>query len=84
MTHVSDTLNQLREELVKSRDSEISMASEVMGQYVTDHNDAGAYREIDREVNRLAKAWDRMIAKLEKWEAEAVKIEGGCENFYGD
>jgi hypothetical protein len=84
MEHVSDTLNELRASLIKARDNEISMASEVLGQYVTDHNDRVAYRAIDRQVNQLAKAWDRMIAKLEKWEVEAQRIEGSCESFYGD
>lgn len=83
MEHVSATLNELREALAKARDNEISTAAEVLGQYVTDHNDTTAYRAIDRQVNQLARAWDRMIAKLEKWEAEAAKIEASCENFYG-
>lgn len=84
MEHVSDTLSELREALSKARDNEISTASEVLGQYVTDHNDTAAYRRIDRQVNQLAKAWDRMLARLEKWETEAQKIEASCENFYGD
>jgi hypothetical protein len=84
MEHVSDTLNELRTALVSARDNEISMASEVLGQYVTDHNDRAAYRRIDRQVNQLAKSWDRMIARLEKWETEAIKIESSCEGFYGD
>jgi hypothetical protein len=60
------------------------MAADVAGQYVTDHNDKEAYRAIDREVNRLAKAWDRMITLLDKTIAKAEAIEGSCENFYGD
>ncbi len=84
MNHISTTLGELLADLRKNRDNEISMASEVLGQYVTDHNDTDAYREIDRQVNQLARSWDRMIAKLEKWEAEAIKIEESCENFYGD
>ena len=84
MEHVSDTLSDLREALYRARDNEISMASECGSQYITDHNDTQAYRDLDREVNRLARAWDRMITKLDKWHDEAVKIEGACENFYGD
>jgi hypothetical protein len=84
MDHVSEVLAQLRDELISNRDDEISIASEVACQYVTDHNDTAAYRAIDREVNRLAKAWDRMIAMLDKAVIQAVKIEGSCENFYGD
>ncbi len=84
MDHVSETLNDLREAMVKARDNEISTASEVLAQYVTDHNDKDAYRQIDRQVNQLAKAWDKMIARLEKWGSEAEKIESSCEGFYGD
>lgn len=82
--HVSDALSDIRAQLVKARDNEIMMANEVLRQYVTDHNDASAYRAIDKQVNQLARAWDRMIVKLDKWEWEAVKIEASCENFYGD
>ena len=84
MEHVSDTLASMRADLMAARDNEIMMASEVAVQYITDHHDTAAYRAVDREVNRLARAWDRMIARLEKWEAEARKIEQACENFYGD
>jgi hypothetical protein len=84
MDHVSDTLNELREALQKARDNEISTARECLGQYVTDHRDTAAYRQIDRQVNQLAKAWDRMIARLDKWQTEAATIEASCENFYGD
>lgn len=81
---VSTTLTTLRDELIARREHEISMAAEVLGQYVTDHNDRDAYKEIDRQVNRLAKAWDKMIAKLERWSAEAESIEASADNFYGD
>lgn len=84
MKHVSQVLNQMHEELSKARDNEVSMASECGAQYITDHNDRDAYRRLDREVNTLARAWDKMIAKLEKWEQEALKIENQPENFYGD
>lgn len=84
MRHVSNIIRELRETLQANRDNEVSMAGEVLGQYITDHNDASAYRAMDRQVNQLAKSWDRMIAKLEKWEAEAGRIEASCENFYGD
>lgn len=81
---VSVTLGQLRNDLVKARDNEVSMASECLAQYVTDHNDRQAYKNIDHQVNQLAKAWDKMIAQLEKWEYAAQKIEDSCENFYGN
>jgi len=81
---VSEELATIRQALEARRDDEISMASEVACQYVTDHNDAAAYRRIDREVARLAKAWDLMIAKLEKWEEQAEKIEKSVDNFYGE
>lgn len=82
--HVSEYLADTLADMRARRDNEIAMADEVLGQYITDHNDSRAYREKEAQVNRLARAWDRMIAKLEKWEAEARKIEGSCENFYGD
>jgi wobble nucleotide-excising tRNase len=84
MDHVSDTIAQLREDMVKARDNEISEASFVGSQYITDHNDRAAYAALDKQVNQLARAWDKMIARLEKWEAEALKIEQSCEGFYGD
>jgi hypothetical protein len=84
MDHVSIVLSRLKNDLYSARDNEVSMASEVLAQYVTDHNDAQAYRDIDRQVNQLARAWDRMISRLEKWQAEAEKIEAQAENFYGD
>lgn len=84
MDHISEVISDLRAEMVKARDNEIMMAQECGIQYITDHNDREAWRALDREVNRLARAWDKMIAKLEKWQAEAEKIENACENFYGD
>lgn len=84
MEHVSKTLNDLRNELFKARDSEIMAAQECGAQYITDHNDKAAWRDLDRSVNALARAWDKMIAKLEKWIKEAEAIESSVENFYGD
>ena len=84
MEHVSDVLNELRATLYAVCDDEVSMAFEVGAQYITDHNDASAYRDLDRQVNALARSWYRMIAALDKWEAQARKIEASCENFYGD
>lgn len=84
ISHVADTLREMRAELFAARDNEISMASEVFSQYITDHNDKQAYRDMDKQVNKLARSWDRMIAKLDKWAGEAEEIEASCENFYGD
>jgi hypothetical protein len=86
MEHVSDMLKAKRQELFDARDGEIQMASEVLGQYVTDHNDKSAYREIDRKVNKLARAWDKMIALLDKAieRAEAIEQKSDDFNFYGD
>ena len=84
MEHVTETLSGILEELRKNRDNEISTTAEVLGQYVTDHSDKQAYKNIDRQVNQLARAWDRMIALLERTVTPAEKIEGSCENFYGD
>jgi hypothetical protein len=80
LTKVSAKLAELREELYKARDNEISMANECASQYVTDHGDKSSYRDIDRAINRLAKAWDKMIDKLDKWTVEAEKIEASCDN----
>lgn len=84
MTHVSDALNELRNELFAARDNEIQEAQFVGSQYITDHNNAQAYKDLDKRVNALARAWDRMIAKLEKWHDEAAKIENSTDSFYGD
>lgn len=84
ISKVATILGQLHDELSKARDSEIQTASEGLAQYITDHNDKAAWRENDKAVNRLAKAWDKMISKLEKWQAEAEQVEASCENFYGD
>jgi translation initiation factor 2B subunit (eIF-2B alpha/beta/delta family) len=84
MEHVSDTLQEMRDELYKARDNEVSMCSEIGVQYITDHHDTEAYKEVERQANQLARAWDRMIARLDKWTEEARKIEVSCENFYGD
>jgi uncharacterized protein YukE len=51
---------------------------------VQSHHDAHAYRQIEKNCNALARALDRMIEKLNKWEGEARKIEQSVENFYGD
>jgi len=84
MEHVSEVLESLITDLRKNRDNEVCTAGEVLVQYITDHSDKEAYREVDRQVTRLARAWDLMIAHLERSLARAVVIEGKCENFYGD
>ena len=84
MDHVSETVQDLLETLRQNRDNEVSMAAEVLPQYITDHNDKDAYREVDRQVNRLARQWDAMIRLLERTLPKIEKIEQGCENFYGD
>lgn len=82
--HVSNVLGELRDNLQKKRDNEVSIAHEVGSQYITDHNDRDAFKRLDRSVNQLARAWDRMIARLDKWIADAERIETSCDNFYGD
>jgi hypothetical protein len=82
--HVSEQLAAIVADLRSRRDNEVSMAAEILPQYVTDHNDKAAYRAIDRQVNALARAWDRMIALVERTEVRAIQIEVSCENFYGD
>jgi hypothetical protein len=84
MTHITETINELLAELRNDRDNEIMTANEVLGQYVTDHNERKKKREDDRQVNQLAKAWDKMIVLLEQTAAKSEKIEQSCENFYGD
>jgi hypothetical protein len=82
-TKIAEALCALRAEIASARDNEIMTASEVLSQYVTDHNDKAAYRENDRQVVRLAKAWDKMIDMLDKAAVKARDIENSCENFYG-
>ncbi len=81
---VSSTLASMLDTFRSQRDNEISALAEVLPQYVQDHRDTAAYRAIDRQVNALARALDKMIAKLARWQAEAEKIESAVENFYGD
>ena len=57
---ISNTLTELADQLAKNRDSEIVMADECLSQYITDHNDRDAWREKDRQVTRLARAWDQI------------------------
>lgn len=84
MKHISEQLSDIAMELRNRRDSEIMAASEVLAGYVQDHNDKQAYRNNERQVNRLAKAWDRMIALVERTEIQATRIENDFDNFYGD
>jgi len=84
MEHVSARLLAMANDLGKARDNEVSMAQEVLGQYVQDHRDKDAYRQIDRQVNALARAWDRMEFLLRKSAERAEAIEARAENFYGD
>ena len=84
MERVSEKIQRMLEVFRCERDGELSMAEEVLCQYVTDHNDKAAYRAIDRQVNALAKAFDRMEKLLTDTIAKADKIENSVENFYGD
>jgi two-component sensor histidine kinase len=84
LTHISDLLAACAKDMRDRRDNEISTAGEVLVQYITDHNDKAAFQEVDRKVNALARAYDRMIVKLDKWTEEARKIEESCDNLYGD
>jgi hypothetical protein len=84
MEHVSESLNAILAEVRQNRDNEVSMAAEVLPQYVTDHHDKDAFRSIDRQVATLARSWDKMIALLERTVLSARRIEDAPENFYGD
>lgn len=64
MDHISETLQSLANDLRQRKDSEVSELAFVLPQYVQDHNDTAAYRAIDKQVNALARAYDRMIALL--------------------
>ncbi len=82
--HISTVLEELAAELSKRKDSEVEGLSFVLPQYVADHNDKAAYRAIDKQVNALAKAYDRMIALIEKTAKQAQVIEQSVDSFYGD
>jgi hypothetical protein len=84
MTHVTAALDELLDELRANRDSEVATLAEVLPQYVTDHNDREAYKDIDRRVNALAQVWDKMIALLERTSKRAAEIEASVDSFYGD
>ena len=81
---VGEELAAILETFRSQRDNEVSILAEVLSQYVQDHRDTAAYRDIDRQVNAFACGLDKMIGRLAKWQAEAEKIEGAVENFYGD
>ena len=84
MIHISEMLEAKAAELRKERDSEVMMASEVAVQYISNSQDREAFKRADREATKLAKAWDQMIALLERAAQRAFEIEQKCENFYGD
>jgi hypothetical protein len=84
LPNVSASLEEMLDRFQRDRDNEISALAEVLPQYIQDHNDRAAYREVDRQVNALAKALDRMIAFLRKSVKQADAIEKSVENFYGD
>lgn len=84
LSKVSETLAELQKQLAEARDGELMIADECLTGHITDHNDNGTWREKERAVNRLAKAWDKMIAELGKWEAKAASIEASVDSFYGD
>lgn len=81
---VSDTLGEMLKTFTARCGEEVCEFGSVLVQYITDHNDKAAFRRVDRNVAKLSRAFDRMIAKLTKWQAEALKIEQSVENFYGD
>ena len=81
---VSEEIGAMLDTFRGNRDSEIQALAEVLPQYITDHNDRDAWWNCDRQVNKLATALDKMIARLAKWQTEAQKIEASVENFYGD
>jgi hypothetical protein len=84
VTSTVETLETLLAELRKNRDSEISMADEVMVQFITDHNDKAAFREKDRAIAKLASAYDRMEALLVRTLKQAEKIESSCYSYTGE
>lgn len=84
MEHISTVLSSVLDDLRANRDSEVMMLAETLPQYATDHNDKAAYRDIDRQVNALARAWDRMISLVEQTVPKVQKIETSVVSFYGD
>ena len=84
MPRVSETLNEMARRMRAARDNEVACLAEVLPQYITDHNDSAAFRACDRQVAKFARAIDKMIARLEKWETEAEAIEESVDCFYGE
>ena len=84
ITRISDALHAMSVDLASRRDSEVQELSFVLPQYVTDHNDKQAYRDIDKQVNALARAYDRLISLLEKTSTQSRRIESSVDSFYGD
>ena len=81
---VSEQLHEMLATFEANRDNEVSMLAEVLPQYVTDHNDRDAYRRIDRQVNALSRALDKMIKLLATARDKAEAIESSVDSFYGD
>ena len=76
MVNVIERLKELRDQVSNERDSELEGLAYVLPQYVTDHRDRTAYRQIDRQCNALARAIDRTIAVLDRAIADVEKAEG--------
>lgn len=80
---ISDILNDLASDVDDKGDEEVSLLSEVLPQYVQDHNDAAAYRDIDRQVNALSRAYQRIVTKITKCADDVKKIEKSID-IYGE
>ena len=82
---ISETLDDILTWLHANRDNEVQMCAEILPQYIQDHNDKQAYRDVDKQVKALGKAWDKMITLITKARQQVAAIENQPDiNFYGD
>ncbi len=68
------------------RHSDLPHVSETIGEMresLTAQRDQVIQRAHADERRGMARAWDRLITHLDKWQTEALRIELSCRAFYG-
>jgi hypothetical protein len=81
----SERLRELAIETDKMREQEVTLAEEVLPQYIIDHNDREAWRDVDRQVNALNRQWEKLVSVIEKAADAVRKIESDPNvNLYGE